>query len=164
MPSSGRNRVRLLWIIYTGLFSWAAVRRFSLPLDPVLDTDVIGYLGPALSYFNGGSFTHVNGFGFLYPGALLLILKTVHDLRAIVIVQHLLGLAAGVIFLRAWNRLHDLCPFRGGRGVHETLGVVGAAILLLSNRPIFLELRLRSDAVCIFFQLLTALAYIRVFL
>ena len=149
------NRVPLLRIVYAGLFSWAAVRRFSLPLDPVLDTDVIAYLGPALSYLNGGSFTHVNGLNFLYPGALLLILKTVHDLRAIVIVQHLLGLAAGVIFLRAWNRLHDLCPLRLGRSVHEAIGLVGAAILLLSNRPIFLELRLRSDAVCIFFQLLT---------
>ncbi len=155
-----RHPVSVWRLIYFGcaggIFVWAAISRFSLPLDPIVDLDVSGYLGPALSKLNGGPFTHVGGLNFLYPGAQFITLGVARDFRAIVVVQHLLGLGAGVFFLLAWNRLHDLCPTRRiGPTLHRAIGLLGAAILLLSARPIFLELRLRSDAVCPFFQLLT---------
>ncbi|MBA3833037.1 MAG: hypothetical protein H0X34_14305 [Chthoniobacterales bacterium] len=155
-----RNRVTVGRLIYCGIagwiFVWATITRFALPLDPLADPDVAGYLGPALSKLNGGPFTHVGGLNFLYPGALFLILGAVRDFRAIVVVQHLLGLSAGGFFLMAWNRLHSLSPTRRiGRIPHQAIGLLGAAILLLSNQPVLLELGLRSDAVCLFFQSLT---------
>lgn len=159
-PILQRNRATVWRLVYCGIagwiFVWATVSRFALPLDPLADPDVAGYLGPALSKLNGGSFTHVGGLNFLYPGALFFVLGAARDFRAIVVVQHLLGLSAGGFFLLAWNRLHYLSPTRRmGHTPHQAIGLLGAAILLLSDQPVLLELGLRSDAVCLFFQLLT---------
>lgn len=145
--------------IYFGLagclLAAGSASRFALPLVPIADLDLAGYLSPALSKLNHGVFTHVSGLNFLYPGSLFIILKIFRDFRAIVIVQHLLGVLAGGLFLLIWNRLYDFCPkWRMRRAVYQGIGLVGAGILLLSNRPILLELRIRPDAVCIFFQLL----------
>ena len=145
---------------YCGAVVYLVVRaigsRFGLPLEPLVDLDVAGYLSPALSKLNGGPFIHVSGLNFLYPGALLFILGAARDFRAIVIVQHFLGLLGGALFLLAWNRLADLCSTpRLHRAAHQAIGLFGVAIFLLSNRSVFLELRVRSDAVCLFFQMAT---------
>ena len=77
------------------LFGGALMRRFALPLVPILDADSPNYLWPALLKLNGDGFIHNAGLNFIYPGFLLLLLRGFSDFRAIVIVQHLLGLAGG---------------------------------------------------------------------
>jgi len=37
---------------------------------------------------------------------------------------------------------------------HEAIGLLGASIYLLSNAPLLFEMQIRSDAVCMFFQIL----------
>jgi hypothetical protein len=132
----------------------AAQRRFSLPQDPLEDGDP-GYLWPALMKLSGGTFTHIQGLNFLYPGMVYLILRICADFRAISVVQHILGLTAGALFLASWSRLGDFFPkARLNRIAHEAIGLWGAAIYLLSNTPVLFEMQIRSDAVCMFFEIL----------
>jgi hypothetical protein len=55
---------------------------------------------PALRKLTGAEFGHTQGRNFLYPGFLYLILRFFDDFRAIAIVQHLLGVAAGAVLLK----------------------------------------------------------------
>ena len=92
-----------LWkIAYFGvtafLFVSAAHKRFLLPQYPLADSDV-GFLWPALMKLSGGAFKHIQGLNFLYPGMVYLALRIWADFRAISVIQHLLGLIAGVFFL-----------------------------------------------------------------
>jgi hypothetical protein len=140
------------------LFAWAAWKRVSLPQDPLAVFDA--YLLPALVKLSGGAFACVQGLtnqglNFLYPGMIYLILRTWRDFRAISVIQHSLGLIAGGLFLAAWSRLADFCPRPClGRVVHEAIGLLGAAIYLLSYAPVFFEMNIRSDSVCMFFEIL----------
>ena len=132
----------------------AAQRRFSLPQDPLEDADH-GYLWPALMKLSGQGFTHIQGLNFLYPGMIYLILWTWGDFRAISVIQHILGLIAGGLFLATWSRLADFFSRpRLNRVAHEAMGLWGAAVYLLSNTPVLFEMQIRSDAVCLFFEIL----------
>src|SRR6266513_5990797 len=123
------NQIALWKIIYlviaTFLFAAAAQKRFSLPQDPLAGDH--GYLWPALMKLSGGAFAHIQGLNFLYPGMIYLILRTCADFRAISVIQHLLGLIAGGLFLATWSRLADFFPKpRLNRVAHETIGLFGA--------------------------------------
>lgn len=142
------------FIIAAFLFAAAAQMRFSLPRDPLEDGDP-GYLWPALMKLSGGTFAHIQGLNFLYPGMVYLILRICGDFRAISVIQHILGLTAGALFLASWSRLGDFFPkARLNRIAHEAIGLWGAAIYLLSNTPVLFEMLIRSDAVCMFFETL----------
>ena len=142
------------FVIAIFLFVSATWKRFSLPQDPLADLD-FGYLGPALMRLSGGALAHIQGLNFLYPAMVYLILRTCLDFRAISVIQHLLGLIAGGLFLATWSRLADFFPKpRLNRVAHETIGLFGAGTYLLSNGPIFFEMQIRSDAVCMFFEIL----------
>lgn len=156
---AGRASRRLAKFLYPAavvvLFALAAHARFSLPLQPLIDPDLYGYLGPALLTLGGGTFVHTNTINFVYPAGVLLLLRLFHDFRVIVVVQHLLGLAAGGLFLLSWNRLAGLVAGRClPRPLHHGIGLVGATFYLLSNTPILMELGVRSDALCMFFEML----------
>jgi len=140
------------------LFALAAWKRFSLPQDPLAVFDA--YLLPALVKLSGGAFTRVQGLtneglNFFYPGFIYLIMQTWQDFRAISVIQHSLGLVAGGLFLAAWSRLADFFPRPCvNRVVHEAIGLLGAAIYLLSAAPVFFEMNIRSDSICMFFEIL----------
>ncbi len=146
----------LYFFLVAGVFSAALVRRFSLPLVPILDTDSPNFLWPALLKLNGEGFIHNAGLNFFYPGTLYFLLRAFSDFRAVVIFQHLLGVAAGAFFLLGWNRLHD---FEAGqavrRGVHRAIGLLGAGIYLFSATPILFEMDVRAEALCMFAQMLS---------
>jgi len=146
------------YVLATFLFLAASWQRFSLPQDPLAVFDA--YLLPGLVKLSGGSFGDVQGLtkeglNFLYPGIIYLILGTWEDFRAISVIQHSLGLVAGGLFLAAWSRLADFFPRRRlSRVVHEAIGLLAAAVYLLSYAPVFFELNIRSDSVCMFFEML----------
>jgi hypothetical protein len=142
------------FVIAACLFAAAAQKRFSLPQNPLAGDH--GYLWPALMKLSGGAFAHIQGLNFLYPGMIYLVLWTWADLRAIPVIQHLLGLTAAALFLASWNRLADFFQKpRLNRVAHEAIGLWGAAIYLLSNAPILFEMQIQSDSVCMFFEILT---------
>jgi hypothetical protein len=131
-------------------------RRFTLPLVPILDFDSANYLWPGLLALNGKGFVHNAGLNFIYPGLLFGLLRGFGDFRAIVIFQHLFGVAAGVFFLLAWNRVGTLDHASSlRRPVHAAIGLCGVAIYLLSPIPIMFELHIRPEALCMFVQLLS---------
>ena len=138
------------------LFFMGLERRFALPLVPILDFDSANYLWPGLLQLNGEGFVHNAGLNFVYPGLLFVLLRMFGDFRAIVILQHLLGVAAGVFFLLAWYRLgawNSASPSR--IHVHRAIGLFGAGIYLLSPIPIMFELHIRPEALCMFAQMLS---------
>ena len=66
-----------------------------------------------------------------------------------------MGLVAGGLFLAAWSRLADFFPRPCvNRIVHEAIGLLGAAIYLLSAAPVFFEMNIRADSICMFFEIL----------
>jgi len=140
------------WIVLGLIFAGAAWQRFSRPLDPIADPDTWGYLSPALRKLTGAEFGHTNGRNFLYPGFLYLVLAAFADFRAIGVVQHLLGLATGGIFLVTWRRVRVFVPKSLlNPATHYLIGLIGAAIYLLATDTTQIETQLRPEAVCGFF-------------
>ena len=153
-PTSGRPLWRFCyWSGVIVLFAWAAWRRFGLPLDPIADHDVGGYLFPALTKLVGGAFGHTTyGWTFIYQGFLYLLLRAFGDFRAITVVQHILGLVAAGIFLLTWWRVRVFVANpRVGATLHSALGLLAAAVFLLASEPMHFEMRLRPEGICAFF-------------
>jgi hypothetical protein len=137
------------WLVLLILFAWGAWRRFSLPLEAVADLDTWGYLSPAVFKLTRGEFIHAGGRNFVYPGFLLLVLRLFGDFRAVVIVQHLLGLAGGGLLLLTWQRVRTfVATSRLGDRAHVGLGLVLAAVYFLAGEPIRAEMGIRPEAIC----------------
>jgi hypothetical protein len=139
------------WSVLAILFVSAAWRRFSLPLDPITDPDIWGYLSPALLKLTGGDFVHLEGRNFVYPAFVLMVLRVFGDFRTITIVQHLLGMAAGAVAIVTWRRVAIFVPKPSLPPiVHEVLGFFFAGVVLLAGEPIRTEMQLRPEGVCAF--------------
>ncbi|HEY1894259.1 MAG TPA: hypothetical protein VGG52_06870 [Chthoniobacterales bacterium] len=139
------------WATVAFIFAWAVWQRFKLPLNPIADPDTWGYLSPALRKLTGAEFGHSQGRNFLYPGFLYLVLRCFGDFRAIAIVQHLLGVAAGGVLLLTWRRLRAFVPDSlVNPSLHDAFGLAGAAIYLLASDTIRTETQLRPEGVCAF--------------
>jgi hypothetical protein len=139
------------WAALAVIFGWAAWRRFSLPLDPIADLDIWGYLSPALFKLTRGEFVHAQGRNFVYPGFLCLLLRGFGDFRAITVVQHLLGLAGGGVILMAWRNVRALvASSKFGDGAHTVLGLFLAGAFLLAGEPIRAEMGIRPEGLCAF--------------
>ena len=139
------------WATVAFIFAWAVWQRFKLPLSPIADPDTWGYLSPALRKLTGAEFGHTQSRNFLYPGFLYLVLRCFGDFRAIGVVQHLLGLAAGGLFLLTWRRLRAFVPDSlVNPSLHDAFGLAGAAIYLLASDTIRIETQLRPEGVCAF--------------
>jgi hypothetical protein len=139
------------WATVAFIFAWAVWQRFKLPLNPIADPDTWGYLSPALRKLTGAEFGHSQGRNFLYPGFLYLVLRCFGDFRAIAIVQHLLGVAAGGVLLLTWRRLRAFVPDSlVNPSLHGAFGLAGAAIYLFASDTIRTETQLRPEGVCAF--------------
>lgn len=151
-PANSKSlRAFAYWLALVVLFTWAAWRRFSLPLDPIADPDIWGYLSPALLKLNGAEFVHLEGRNFVYPAFLLMVLRIFGDFRAITIVQHLLGMAAGAIAIVTWRRTAAFLPKPSfPDGLHQWLGLFFGAVVLLAGEPIRAEMQCRPEGVCAF--------------
>lgn len=133
------------------IFALAVWQRFAFPLDPIADPDVWGYLAPALRKLVGAEFGHTYGRNFVYPAFVFSLLRVFGDFRAIVIVQHLLGLLSGAMLLITWQRARVFVPdARLSRTAHDGFGLLAAAIFLWAGEPIRFEMQLRPEGVCAF--------------
>ncbi|MEY2504748.1 MAG: hypothetical protein QOG27_1028, partial [Verrucomicrobiota bacterium] len=139
------------WVAVAGLFAVAAWKRFSLPLVPIADLDIWGYLSPALFKLTRGEFVHAHGRNFVYPGFLYLLLRVFGDFRAIAIVQHILGLAGGGLILMTWQRVRNFIGSSAfGDRAHTALGLVLVGVFLLAGEPIRAEMGIRPEGICAF--------------
>jgi hypothetical protein len=142
------------WAAVAVLFTCAIWWRFRLPLEPIADPDTWGYLSPAVGKLIGTGFAH-HLRNYFYPGFLFLVLRTFGDFRSIVVVQHLLGLAAGGIFLLVWQRIRSFTASPClPRQLHAMVGLVGAAIYLIAQEPIRFETDIRPEGITSFLVIL----------
>ena len=139
-------------LIYTALtlslIGAALFFRFKLPQQPFIDGDISGYLIPALLQLTDGNFQHVGGRSFVYPGFVWLILRVFQDFRAITLVQHLLGVAAGGVLLACWNCARSLIrnpaiPI----GIYRLSGLLVAALYLFNTSAVRFEHLVRPEAI-----------------
>lgn len=134
---------------------FAGWRRFLLPAPPLADRDIWGYLSPALAKLVGDPFVQSEGRAFVYPGFVYLLLRAFHSLNAVTVAQHVLGMAAGLLFLINWRTARRLFPCSPIPGfAHDLLGLVLFAIFLLSGQSIFSEHHLRPEGIAPFFAIL----------
>ncbi|MEY2497949.1 MAG: hypothetical protein QOD12_1505 [Verrucomicrobiota bacterium] len=142
------------WAAVVAVFSWAAWLRMHAPLEPIADSDVWGYLSPAVNQLIGQGFTH-SGRNFAYPGFLYLLLRVAGDFRVIAIAQHLLGLLAGALLLLTWQRARDVIAGPGLPAVvHRWLGLLPVGLYLFAADPIRFELQIRPEGICGFLGIL----------
>ena len=106
--------------------------------------------------FNQGYLCPVRyGRTFAYPLLVYGTLAAFHHFSAICIVQHLLGLAAGVLLLATWNRLRRFLPeAEVVRTLHTVLGLVALGVFLLSKGSLLMEHSIRPESVFPFFVIL----------
>ena len=125
--------------------------RFSLPQVPLTNRDTGGYISPALSLLKTGTY-EPSLRNFPYAGFVWIILKSTGTFSAIAVVQHLLGLASGLLFWLAWLRLRLFFPpdWRV-TAAHAALGLALVWALVLSMHPIFFEHSMRPEAIYPFF-------------
>lgn len=142
-------------IAAAALLVWAGWRRFQLPQEPIIDPDIEGYLGPAISALGGKGFVHLMGRSFPYPAFVYLILRVFGDFRAIAVAQHLLGMAAGGLVLLAWSAAGALVP-EGGipKPLFRFMGLGPAYIYLGSATAISFEHQIRPEAIFSFLAIL----------
>ena len=153
---AGRVITGAYWIAGAALLAWGAMLRFHLPQVPMIDPDIEGYLGPAISALAGKGFIHLMSRSFPYPWFVYLVLRVSGDFRAIPVVQHALGVAAGGVILLAWNAAVRLVP-EGGipRAVSRCFGLAPAYVFLGSATAIAFEQEIRPEGVFPFLTILT---------
>jgi hypothetical protein len=146
--------VYVYWVALVLIFGWAIWLRFSLPSAPTADPDTWGYLSPAMGKLIGTGWVH-HLRNYFYPGFLFLLLRVFDDFRAITAVQHLLGVAAGGLFLVVWRRTRDFAtPARVPREVHALMGLGAVAIYLFALDPMRFETSIRPEGIAPFIVML----------
>jgi len=126
----------------------AALQRFSLPLTPVFDPDTPGYLSPALSVLAGGPMMQVDERAFFYPVILLAVLKATGSFSSIVIFQHIVSLACGVVLMAVWWSWMSFLPkTRFNICLAPWIGLACVAFYLWNSDTIFFGIQVRPEAV-----------------
>jgi len=163
--SSSFNNRRIVcvgWGLYAALaafiFIWAGAIRFHLPLFPLVDKDIPGYLNPALSKLAGLGYIHDHGRHFVYPGLVYLLLRIFGDFRAITIFQHGIGLMTGGLLLLTWERAGRLLgKARVSPWLYRALGLILTATFLTATKPILYEVQIRAESEFAFVAILSLL-------
>ena len=146
--------VYVYWPAVALIFGWAIWLRFSLPATPIADPDTWGYLSPAMGKLLGTGWEH-HLRNYLYPGFLYLLLRVFNDFSAITVTQHLLGVAAGGLFLVVWRRTRDFAtPSRIPREVHAVIGLGAVTIYLFALDSMRFETSIRPEGITPFLVML----------
>lgn len=135
-------------VLLAGFFVEAAWLHFvKMPLTPVADRDMWGYLSPAVSVFTNGYFKQSHR-SFLYPGFLSMVLRVWQDFSGVIFAQGFIALLGGGFLWMAWRKFGRFVPERFlGNGLHTGLGLLMMAGYLLSVRQSLLVHTLRPEAV-----------------
>ena len=138
------------WVLLGVVLVYGAWLRFRLPQVPLFDYDVLGYLVPGIDKLLGRGFTHVLR-NYFYPGFLYTVLRSFADFRAISVVQHLLGLLAGIMLFLSWRLLPRFVDRSRTPGpAYGFAGVLLSAIYLTAEEPIHFEMSVRPEGIVSF--------------
>lgn len=144
----------LRFVLLATLLAIGAYRRFSLIDIPFADNDIIGYLNPALNWLEFGELSHVRTRSFPYPVLIILLAGVFGSLKAVIVFQHLVGLAAGVLMFSVFElRLFKNLRISSGGW---TIGIAQfwcTAMMLIPNDFWMLEHTIRPESISTFLLL-----------
>lgn len=147
------------------VFSFATLLRFHIPPIPFTTDDSIGYLGVPLQVFERHTFQSI-GRGIVYPGFLTLILLVFKSVNYIPVIQHLMGIGAGILLVCSWNKLYRLfLADYGGRlkkTFYYSMGVLTLSVFLLSCWPIFIEHWTHPESITAFLLMFLLYSFVKV--
>jgi hypothetical protein len=151
LPKIGQRTLPWIqWLLFGMVLAYGAWLRFSLPQVPLFDYDVLGYLVPGIDKLLGRGFTHVLR-NYFYPGFVYAVLRSFEDFRAISVLQHLLGLLAGIILFLSWRLLPRFIDrSRTVSPAYGFAGVLLSAIYLTAEEPIHFEMSIRPEGIASF--------------
>ena len=145
--SAKAGRITFL-VIAAAIVALAAWNRLSLPTVPLSDPDSWAYIVPAVDRLVDGQQTHLGARGFVYPWVISIVLGVFGSFSAITVVQHLIGLLAGVVLLLAWLEIARIVELRGvTRVAWRALGLVLLATYLFSVVQVRYEHSIRPESV-----------------
>lgn len=143
------------WIGFVTVFAYAIWQRWQMPWLPLGTDDSWGFLAPVLHELRGEGFRQTHGRGFAYPVFLLSIVRAAESFHAIALVQHVLGLLSGMVWIWAFALWTAWLP-QAIRRRHYVwwLGAFALALYLWGAWTVVHETMLRPEAIFSFFALL----------
>ena len=147
------------------VFSFAALLRFYIPPVPFTGPDSIGYLGVPFHFLETNLFQGNSGRGIVYPAFLTAILLLFKSVKYVPLIQHLTGLAAGVLFLVSWNGLYRVFlpgeEHPWGWRVYASLGIITATLFLLAPGSVMIEHWTHPESITSFLLILFFYGYVK---
>jgi len=138
-------------VLIFGVAAWA---RFSISPVPFFNPDAMGYVGPVLSNAISGEMNQTHYRGFFYPLFLRFLMNSGESLGLVTLVQHLGGLASGLLWWLIWSswsaRLHNGWL---RRAIAPMIGLFLLLVYLWSANTIFLEHSIRPESLFPLFAL-----------
>jgi hypothetical protein len=135
-------------IAFAWVFVLGIVQRFSLPLVPVVFPDSWGYLKQAIAAASGVPVAAMDGRGFAYSFFLSWLLKMPFPYESIVVVQHLIGILAGGLWLAAFGLWMRCIPHGLGRMVFApACGLACFSLWFLNPQTMHFEMQVMAEAV-----------------
>lgn len=143
------------WLGLIALVAVAAVARFHLPPVAISEWDSWGWLSPALNWLGGNGFREEFEREWLYGAFVAFCLRLTGSFSGYIIIQQILGLAAGVLMWMTWRRWISLFPRHALLEIASILpGLFLVALHLFNATTIAFELSIRPEAIMAFVALL----------
>ncbi|HWB63767.1 MAG TPA: hypothetical protein VG603_09675 [Chitinophagales bacterium] len=146
----------ILYFTLAAVFCTAVFLRFRLPALVFIDSDIDGYLGPAMNFLHGAKFLPLNARGLYYPLFALLCIGPTGSLNTVAVVQHCMAIA-GLVFIA-----YTLFKLFGKTHPVLSLLLITICVAALALCPCFIKLEhtIRPEGLILFFTgLLTLLIY-----
>jgi hypothetical protein len=143
------------WFVIVILIAAAAMVRFRINPVAVSEWDSWGWLDPALSWLGGMGFRERYEREWLYGAFIAACLRITGSFSGYIVVQQVLGLAAGVLMWLTWRTWTGLFPRQVVFEIATVLaGLLVIAVYLFSPIALLLELSIRPEGIMAFLAFL----------
>lgn len=139
------------WFALLVLVATAAVLRLRIAPVAVSEWDSWGWLDPALNWLGGTGFRERFEREWLYGAFIAACLRVTGSFSGYIVIQQILGLAAGVLIWLTWRTWTSLFPRQiVFEIVTVPVGLLIVAIYLFSPIALLLELSIRPEGIMAF--------------
>lgn len=141
----------------------ALIQRFTISSIPYGGNDTWSYIGTAVTTFDKGAFVRTGDRNFFYPFFVFIVLSIFKDFAYLSIVQHVLGIIAGIILLFIWKRIASYFGFyKKNIFFSDFISLILLSLFLFSESVIVYEHTIRPEGIYQFFLILQILFLIEV--
>jgi hypothetical protein len=143
------------WFVLIVLLAAATTMRLRLAPVAVSEWDSWGWLDPALSWLGGTGFRERFEREWLYGAFIAACLRLTGSFSGYIMVQQVLGLAAGILMWLTWRTWTALFPRRVVFEIATVIiGLLVVALYLFSPIALLLELSIRPEGIMAFIAFL----------